>query len=141
MCFEGVRLRLLRVRCSDPVLDRECCRLTEVVPILNTFESVAPTASTDRQCQALTVCNAYTEFMSKAETATSDRECSTTAACASDEYQTSAPTTSTDRQCTKHTEARTASWRDCSAYRLHRQIASARICVYATGRSPMPRAT
>jgi hypothetical protein len=65
-----------------------------------TFEALAPTASADRVCRALSLCNNQTEFERIAPTATSDRVCTLTRICsASSEYELAAPTATSDRVC------------------------------------------
>lgn len=62
------------------------------------FESVAPTATSDRVCSALSSCTAE-EYESVAATSTSDRVCSTLSVCSSDEYESVAATVSSNRLC------------------------------------------
>lgn len=62
------------------------------------YETLAPTATTDRTCAALTVCLA-TQYQSAAPTATTDRACSSVTACSGTQYQASAPTPTSDRVC------------------------------------------
>jgi hypothetical protein len=65
-----------------------------------TFEAMAPTASADRVCRALSLCNNQTEFASIAPTATSDRVCTLLRVCnSSSEYELTAPTATSDRVC------------------------------------------
>jgi hypothetical protein len=78
--------------------DRECLPLK--VCGEDEYESVAPTATTDRECRALNACGTD-EYESVALTETTDRECTALSVCGEEEYESVAPTKATDRECTE----------------------------------------
>jgi len=76
-----------------------CADLT-VCSAEHAFESVAPTSSTDRECQALTICSRVLEYESVPASPTNDRVCQSLTACDYDtEYEQVPPTVSSDRVC------------------------------------------
>lgn len=64
-----------------------------------TYESVAATATTQRQCSGLMVCNNATEFILTPATTTTNRNCAFLYVCNSTEYETQAPTLTSNRIC------------------------------------------
>jgi len=79
--------------------DRVCSPLTTCSWwSISQYETVAPTATSDRVCSALTTCSS-SQYESVAPTATSDRVCSALTTCSSSEYESTAPTATSDRVC------------------------------------------
>ncbi|EGD78969.1 hypothetical protein PTSG_11806 [Salpingoeca rosetta] len=81
--------------------DRVCTQHTMCTPDVQ-YEIVAPTATTDRQCDDLSTCTAQ-QYISTAHTATSDRVCSALRQCTSSEFELVAPTTTSNRVCQRLT--------------------------------------
>jgi hypothetical protein len=71
-----------------PISDRQCKAAT--VCSTDEFQTVAPTITTDRVCNTLTVCANNTEYVSVEATAISDRACRTTPSCTNEEELTEA---------------------------------------------------
>jgi len=64
------------------------------------FEELAPTATSDRMCLQLTVCDPNTEYESEAATRTSDRVCAPLTECDfNSEFESVARTPTSDRTC------------------------------------------
>ena len=64
------------------------------------YQSVAPTATTDRVCANATICNYTWQYDTVVLTATADRTCGhVSGACQSYEYEQATPTASSDRIC------------------------------------------
>eukprot|EP00039_Didymoeca_costata_P013930 m.218320 g.218320 ORF g.218320 m.218320 type:complete len:2262 (-) comp15903_c0_seq3:2204-8989(-) len=64
------------------------------------YSAADPTPTTDRTCRTTGTCNSETQYESIAATATSDRECSNIQTCVAGRFESAAPTLSTDRVCT-----------------------------------------
>ena len=76
------------------------------------FETVAPTKSSNRQCQDHYKCKTAgsTEFETVAAGKSSDRECQTHRVCTSTEYETKAAGTHHNRKCQTHTICKQKEW-------------------------------
>ncbi|EGD75905.1 chitin-binding protein [Salpingoeca rosetta] len=74
------------------------CALVRNCTVSVEYETVAPTATSNRDCATLRTCNA-TEYETVAPTPTSNRDCAIIEVCADDQYETQAPTPTSDRFC------------------------------------------
>ena len=80
------------------VSDRVCRSVSNCTA--NEFETKAPTATSDRECQALRPpCTLDCEYEERAPSATSDRLCIQLSLCDITEYSFVSPTATSDRQC------------------------------------------
>jgi hypothetical protein len=61
--------------------------------------SVHPLSNSDRVCATLTECKKDEEYQSETQTATTDRECKALTVCKDNEEETEAPTPTSDREC------------------------------------------
>lgn len=83
----------------QPAVGQSSCRVPRACAP-DTFQTSAPTATTDRVCRALSQCAAGTEFERIAPTATTDRVCTLLRVCNYTlEYELKPPTATSDRVC------------------------------------------
>eukprot|EP00042_Codosiga_hollandica_P050920 m.618119 g.618119 ORF g.618119 m.618119 type:complete len:334 (-) comp58184_c1_seq1:102-1103(-) len=102
-----------------------CVALTTCVLDTN-FETVAPTATSDRVCGgAVTSCIGDTDYQTQAATLTSNRVCSTLTVCGAGETQTTPPTATSDRGCTKTSSVPAHGWMLATASQSCLSICSA----------------
>eukprot|EP00043_Microstomoeca_roanoka_P017367 m.181033 g.181033 ORF g.181033 m.181033 type:complete len:434 (-) comp16624_c2_seq2:569-1870(-) len=77
----------------------ECVRAKECDQAYE-YELAAPTATTDRDCAVLRVCNA-SQYETVAPTVTTNRECAALRVCGLNEYESTPHTSTTDRTCSE----------------------------------------
>merc|ERR1719335_1770204 len=89
-----------RTRLPTYTSDRLCQDVQECNPhgeVLHYYESVPNTATADRTCTALTMCDYSYQIVVEPPTEWSDRKCKSITTCTSSEYEALPPTRATDR--------------------------------------------
>lgn len=100
-CTQCSSTQFQQTQCTI-VSDRVCNQLQTCTG--GQFEAVLPTATTDRVCQAHTVCDTNFQFESIAPTPTTDRSCGFVSLCGSNEYVAVNETATSNRVCAACTQ-------------------------------------
>lgn len=96
-CTAGVTFKAAKGQASScgPVTR---CTLGE------SYETKAPTTTSDRQCEPVTACDRDTEYETRVPTLLADRECDRLTVCVDGEFQALPPSSTSDRECEPVTE-------------------------------------
>ena len=100
-CSDGCPENFFQSSACSASSDRQCTAVSGRCTAFVEFEAVAPTPTSDRQCQSQTECDLENnaQFISEAPTPYSDRVCRDTTVCNGAQNETVAPTATSDRGC------------------------------------------
>jgi hypothetical protein len=116
--------------------DRVCAPLTSCLPGSNTYESVVATYSSARVCAPCTVCGAD-EFETTACTPTSNRQCAPVTVCSPNEYQSACPTATSNAECSDITACNADEYElEAPTFSSDRICAPLRVCQCAAFDDP-----